>query len=43
MFEYEGLATVRMIVEAESQEDAEEKMTRILRDSVYDIDSLEVL
>jgi hypothetical protein len=32
-----------MIVEAESQEDAEEKMTRILRDSVYDIDSLEVL
>lgn len=43
MFDYEGLATVRMIVEAESQQDAEEKMTRILGDSVYAIESLEVL
>jgi len=43
MYEYEGLATVRIIVEAESQDDAHDKMTRILRDTVYDIDSLEVL
>lgn len=43
MYEYEGLATVRIIVEADSQEDAEQKMTSILKDCVYDIDSLEVL
>lgn len=43
MYSYEGLATVRIMVEAESQEDAEDRMTRILRDCVYDIDSLEVL
>ncbi len=43
MYEYEGLATVRIIVEAESQQDAEEKMERILGDSVYAIESLEVL
>lgn len=43
MYEYEGLATVRIIVEAESQQDAAEKMERILGDSVYAIESLEVL
>ena len=43
MYSYEGLATVRIIVEAESQDDAHQRMERIVRDCVYDIDSLEVL
>lgn len=43
MYEYEGLATVRIIVQAESQDDAHERMMEILRNTVYDVDSLEVL
>ena len=43
MYEYEGLATVRIIIEAESQQDAYDRMMEILRNTVYDVDSLEVL
>lgn len=43
MYSYEGLATVRVMVEAESAVDAYHRMESILKDCVYDIDSLEVL
>jgi len=43
MYTYEGLATVRIMIEAESQEDAHERMMHILENTVYAIDDLEVL
>jgi len=43
MYEYEGLATVRIIVVAESKADAHERMMQILSQTVFEVDSLEVL
>jgi len=43
MYTYEGLATVRIMIEAESQEDAHERMMHILGNTVYEVEALEVL
>ena len=43
MYTYEGLATVRIMIEAQSQEDAHERMMHILRNTVYDVETLEIL
>ena len=40
---YEVLAQVRIMWEAESIEEVEEKVAKMLCDFVYEIDSLEVL
>jgi len=43
MYTYEGLATVRIMIEAESQDDAYERMMHILGNTVYEVEALEVL
>jgi len=43
MYTYEGLATVRIMIEAESKNDAHERMMHILSNTVYDVEALEVL
>ena len=43
MYQYEAIASVRIICETESQADAEDKMTRILQDCVYEVEDLRVL
>jgi hypothetical protein len=43
MYQYEAIASVRIIVEAESQEDAHERMMHILTNTVYDVETLEIL
>lgn len=43
MTEYEATADVRIIVEADSEEEAIERMGNILKGCVFDFDNLEIV
>ena len=42
MSTYEGVATVRVMVEADYQEEAHDRILQILNHTVYNVDSLEM-
>lgn len=42
MSTYEAVATVRVMVEADDQEEAHDRILRILEHTVYDVESLEM-